>query len=120
MPKLLKLLAKASAIILFLLLTTAHVLAAEDVLFSDNFSDGNLDGWTIESGNWFVNNGNLVGSKSGRAFGGRINTGSSEWDNYAIELDVNNQQGIDEGIGFRYTPGGRLPTIVKRETKLNS
>ena len=107
MPKILQFLSKlfiASFVIFF---STFQAWAAEgDILFFDDFNDGNLDGWTIESGDWFVNNGNLAGSKSGRAFGGRINTGNSEWDNYSIELDVNNQQGIDEGIGFRYTPGG--------------
>ena len=107
MPKIIQFLSKlfiASFVIFF---SAFQALAAEgDILFFDDFNDGNLNGWTIESGNWFINNGNLAGSKSGRAFGGRVNTGNSEWDNYRIELDVNNQQGIDEGIGFRYTPGG--------------
>ncbi len=78
--------------------------AAEgDILLSDNFNDGNLEGWTIESGQWWINSGNLVGAKSGKAYGGRINTGNSEWDNYRIEMSVNGFQGIDQGVGFRYS-----------------
>lgn len=84
-----------------------QIAASEgDTLLFDDFNDGNFNGWTIESGNWWINSGNLVGAKSGRAFGGRINTGSSEWDNYQLELDVNGFQGIDQGIGFRYTQNG--------------
>lgn len=80
------------------ILFSTNVFAQEgNILFSDDFNDGNLDGWTIEFGNWYINNGNLVGSQSGRAFGGRIDTGNSEWDNYSLELDVNGFQGIDQG-----------------------
>lgn len=98
---------KAGFLFILISLFSLPVLAAEgDILLFDDFSDGNLNGWTIESGNWFINNGNLAGSKSGRAFGGRISSGSSAWDNYKIELDFNAQSGIDHGVGFRYTPGG--------------
>ena len=96
---------KAAFLLFLILLFTLPALAAEgDILLFDDFNDGNLNGWTIENGNWFINNGNLAGSQSGRAFGGRIDTGSSQWDNYRLEADVNGFQGIDQGIGFRYTP----------------
>ena len=74
-----------------------------DILLSDDFNDGNFEGWTIKSGQWWINNGNLVGAKSGIAYGGRINTGDPEWDNYRIEMNVNGFQGIDQGVGFRYS-----------------
>lgn len=85
-----------------------ETLAAEgDVLLSDNFNDRTLDGWTIEYGNWYVNpQGNLAGSNSGQMLGGKINSGNSEWDNYQIDLDINGFQGIDGGVGFRYTQNG--------------
>lgn len=90
-----------------LLVSTPAAFATEgDILLFDDFNDGNLDGWTIEFGNWYTNNGNLVGSQSGRAFGGRVDTGNTEWDNYRLELDVNGFQGIDQGIGFRYSQNG--------------
>lgn len=83
-----------------------EALASEgDILLSDNFNDGNFDGWIIESGQWWINSGNLVGAKSGKALGGRINSGNSEWDNYRIEMSVNGFQGIDQGVGFRYGNG---------------
>ncbi|EKD85152.1 MAG: Esterase [uncultured bacterium] len=87
-------------------LSTRVMATEEDILLFDNFDDGNLNGWTIESGNWQVNNGNLAGSSSGKALGGRINTGNSEWDNYRIELDINGFLGIDQGVGFRYGENG--------------
>ncbi|MBI2315355.1 DUF1080 domain-containing protein [Candidatus Daviesbacteria bacterium] len=90
-------------LVVFVALIPNSFAAPGDILLTDNFNDGNLDGWTIESGNWYINSGNLAGSKSGILFGGKINTGSSEWDNYRIELDVNGFQGIDQGIEFRYS-----------------
>lgn len=73
-------------------------------LFFDDFSDGNMDGWTVETGpvkNWLIDaSKRLVGSASGRLVSGRIGTGG-EWDNYRLELDVKNDYGIDEGVGFR-------------------
>lgn len=88
--------------------STSDILATEgDILLYDNFNDKNLDGWTIEYGNWYVNpQGNVAGSKSGVMFGGKINTGNSEWDNYRIDIDMNCFQGLDGGIGFRHTAGG--------------
>ena len=80
------------------------VYAEGQMVFSDNFSDGTLDGWNIESGNWYINLGNLAGSKSGTFFGGRVNNGLRDWENYSLELDFNIQSGIDAGVGFKYTP----------------
>jgi len=94
------------AVWFFMALSTRVMATEEDILLFDNFDDGNLNGWTIESGNWQVNNGNLAGSSSGKALGGRINTGNSEWDNYRIELDINSFLGIDQGVGFRYGENG--------------
>lgn len=70
-------------------------------LFFDDFNDGNYDGWTVESGNWSINNGNLFTSQTEVFnFSGELHAGS-DWDNYRVELDVNNEQGVDEGIEFR-------------------
>ena len=88
-----------TTVVIFLVIPLVVFAAEGDILFSDDFNDGNLDGWTIESGNWYINNGVLIGSQSGRSFGGRINTNNSEWDNYRLDLDVNGFQGIDQGIG---------------------
>ncbi len=72
------------------------------VIFSDDFNDGNFNGWTVESGNWFIDiNKQLAGYDFGTLKkSGRIRTDNG-WDNYRIELDVKNDRGVDEGIGFR-------------------
>jgi hypothetical protein len=82
--------------------------ASGDILFIDDFESGSLGSWIIETGNWHINNGQLVGSGYGRALGGRTGTGNTEWDNYIYEIDVINKNGIDEGIGFRRSPDGGL------------
>lgn len=79
---------------------------AGDIFLFDDFNDGNFNGWVVESGNWYVTNGYLVGSKSGRAYSGKIYTGNSDWDNYRLEADVNGFGGIDQGIGVRYSQSG--------------
>ena len=80
--------------------------ASGDILFIDDFESGSLGSWIIESGNWHIQDGKLVGSGYGRALGGRTGTGNTEWDNYIYEIDVFNKNGIDEGIGFRRSPDG--------------
>lgn len=81
-------------------------IASGDILFIDDFSSGSLGSWIIETGNWHIQDGRLVGSGYGRALGGRTGTGNTEWDNYIYEIDVLNKNGIDEGIGFRRSPDG--------------
>lgn len=92
--------------VIIFIVNPPQTLAEEgETLFYDNFNE-NLSDWTIESGNWYISNGYLVGSKSGRSFEGTIKAGDSKWDNYRLELDVNGFQGIDQSIGFRYTQTG--------------
>ena len=55
-------------------------------LFSDDFSDGNADGWSVESGGW------TVGSGSYLTVGGGVpnitTVGETYWDNYAMEVKM--------------------------------
>ncbi len=98
-----------STALILLFLPLRPILAqttSGDILFIDDFESGSLGSWIIESGRWSINNGQLLGFGAGRAQAGRINTGNTEWDNYILELDVNNNNGIDEGIGFRRTDNG--------------
>jgi pimeloyl-ACP methyl ester carboxylesterase len=93
------------------------LVAAQNILFSDNFNDGNLDGWTIQNGSWFINSNHLVGSLNGTLLEGKlILDNHSEWDNYAIDLDINNQSGVDEGIGFRRTEPSRYEFNLRHGT----
>jgi pimeloyl-ACP methyl ester carboxylesterase len=73
-----------------------------NILFSDDFNDGNYGGWTVLSGTWGIDSlKRLYGIASGTLKSGNIApTGS--WANYRVEVDVQNDGGIDEGINFRY------------------
>ena len=78
------------------------VKAANGVLFSDDFNDGDINGWTVESGSWSVNNGNLLAAESGAlSFLGQISHVPTDWDNYIFALDLNTESGVDAGIEFR-------------------
>ena len=97
--------------ILFLTLNCVYpfpLFAADEILFSDNFNDFNLDGWTIERGQWFndANHGPVLwGHEQGvNKFGEISINGSETWDNFSIEFDVNMQVGVDGGINFRSSP----------------
>lgn len=104
MGRLIKFLTKNLFIFLIICLFTFPVQAVEgDILFADDFNDGNMDGWVIESGHWSIQDGVLIAKESGTIdFLGRINQ-DAEWDNYILELDVNNVKGVDEAVVFRKT-----------------
>jgi hypothetical protein len=58
------------------------------VLFSDDFEDGNSDGWDVASGTWEViqdATGNYVYSGKGNNWG-LVTTGSEKWENYILEF----------------------------------
>lgn len=106
-------------VLIFLLLQfiipSKLVFADYPTLFFDDFNDGNLDGWNIAAGRWFIDNGNLVANQTGRALAGYINQNSGdEWDNYIFEVDINNQSGVDEGISFRNSLNGNFYEITLR------
>ena len=77
------------------------VRASESTLFSDNFDDGNFNGWSVVNGNWTVDNNNLYANQTGANKGGEIAIGGYDWDNYRVEFDVNNNVGVDDSIYFR-------------------
>jgi endoglucanase len=75
------------------------------ILFFDDFSDGNADGWTTTSGAWSV----IGGEYSGQASSSNSYSiaGDSGWTDYTLEAKVkvtNNSNGNkDAGLVFRYT-----------------
>ncbi len=91
----------------FLLVIVSRVLAVESYtsggsLLTDDFNDGNYNGWTVESGKWVIDTSKqLAAVVGGSLLHGLITPGGSTWDNYRIELDVKNDSSIDETIGFR-------------------
>ncbi len=96
---------KLLAILVFLSLLLPSSIKAQsnesNILFNDNFNSNSLNNWKVRWGNWRVENGVLISELSGINKPGRIEIGSDNWQDYKLEVDVNNISGIDEGIGFR-------------------
>jgi pectate lyase len=58
-------------------------------LFSDNFEDGNLDGWTRSGGSWSVTtDGSQVARQSSTSSDARALAGQTTWTNYAVQARV--------------------------------
>lgn len=73
-----------------LLLSFIFVLPAQGAtLLSDNFDDGNSNGWTSTTGTWSVvqDGGSYVYYQSSTSEG-RTSAGSSSWTNYSVQADV--------------------------------
>ena len=73
------------------------------VLFSDNFDDGDLDGWKPDRSDvWVVRRGmakaDLPDEKQQKSF---LYTGSERWTDYAVDLDVCAMRGVDKGVAVR-------------------
>lgn len=87
---------------------------ASDVLFSDNFDDGNANGWIIagDSG-WNVQNGEY-----GIYFdSGLSNTlpddtyWNNSWDNYSFEVDLRGVSGTDKNLVFRFIDNSNFYSV---------
>jgi hypothetical protein len=74
-----------------------------DALFSDNFQDGKLDGWTPDqSGVWSISHGMLRADlPDGRQLRSFIYAGSEAWGDIAVDLDVCGIRGVDKGVAVR-------------------
>jgi hypothetical protein len=66
--------------------------AQSTTLFSDNFEDGNSNGWSTSSGTWtVVTDGSRVFRQSGTSADSRAragSTGSTPWTNYSVQARV--------------------------------
>ena len=73
------------------------------ILFYDDFSDGNADGWNVTpvSTAWTVENGEYSVRQVGRELYTESRAGSSDWTNYVLELDAVRPEGVDLNFGFR-------------------
>ena len=74
----------------------AHI-AKGAILFTDDFNDGNYDGWTVKEGEWWVTEGELVCEN-----GGRIEAGSNSWTDYSVEASLKVYSGQDYAIDFKF------------------
>jgi len=63
--------------------------AQTSTLFTDNFEDGNTNGWSKSGGSWsVVTDGTKVLKQSSTRGDARIRAGSSGWANYAVQARV--------------------------------
>src|SRR5688572_15273850 len=71
------------------LVLVAGTAARAQALFSDDFNDGNANGWTATSGTWSVATDGTpvyrVGTNGGNV---RSNTGNASWANYSVQARI--------------------------------
>ncbi|HEU5470444.1 MAG TPA: family 16 glycoside hydrolase [Actinophytocola sp.] len=78
-----------SAMVFALVSVSNAPTARADTLLSDNFEDGNLDGWTRSGGSWSVTaDGSQVARQSSTSSDARALAGQSTWANYAVQARV--------------------------------
>jgi len=64
-------------------------ISAQTQLFSDDFQDGNADGWARSSGTWsVVTDGSLAYRQSGTSSDSNSRTGSASWTNISVQARV--------------------------------
>ena len=94
---------------LSILATTLAILigfgisAQTQTLFSDDFQDGNANGWTRSSGTWaVVTDGSLAYRQSGTSADSNSRIGSSSWTNYSVQARVKPiaYNGADRYVGL--------------------
>ncbi len=68
---------------------TFSTSAQSTTLFSDDFQDGNGNGWSRSSGTWVVvTDGSLVFRQTGTSADSRARAGSTSWTNYSVQARV--------------------------------
>ena len=82
-------LAAIGAVVFALVAVGAAPTAQAATLFSDNFEDGSLDGWTRSGGSWsVVTDGSQVARQSSTSSDARALAGQPSWANYAVQVRV--------------------------------
>ncbi|NQX65122.1 pectate lyase [Paenibacillus alba] len=81
-------------------------------LFSDNFDDGNANGWTTQNGTWsVVQDGGSYVYRQSSANEGRASAGNAAWTDYAVEANVkiDNWNGANRAyVAGRYQDGNNF------------
>ncbi|MEW9700481.1 right-handed parallel beta-helix repeat-containing protein [Paenibacillus sp. SI8] len=81
-------------------------------VFSDNFDDGNANGWVTQNGSWaVVQDGSSYVYQQSSTSEGRASAGSTAWTDYAVEASVNvtNWNGSNRAyVAGRYTDGNNF------------
>lgn len=97
--------------VVFLALPNQAVAAVGDILFEDDFNDGDDIGWqkihekgpVDTSTMWTIIDGKYGMNITTKDTAGNSITGSSSWTDYAYELDMNPIQAVDKNFIFRYS-----------------
>src|SRR5213593_1089848 len=78
-----------------------------EVLFADDFSDGDLQGWKADRlGVWSVRRGVLRGDlPDERQLHSFLYAGSPDWTDYAVDVDACGMRGVDKGVAVRAVEG---------------
>ncbi|MFL6142019.1 MAG: hypothetical protein ACJ72N_09175 [Labedaea sp.] len=72
--------------VVFALFVVAAPAARAETLFSDNFEDGNLDGWARSGGSWsVVTDGTRAARQSSTSSDARMLAGQASWTDYAVQ-----------------------------------
>jgi hypothetical protein len=77
-------------------------ISAQTQLFSDDFQDGNADGWARSSGTWsIVTDGSLAYRQSGTSADSNSRAGSPSWTNISVQARVKPTafNGADQYVG---------------------
>ena len=91
-----------SIVLVLALLFSIHVFfpqtASAAALFSDDFNDGNANGWTATSGTWgIITDGSPAYKQSGTSEG-RTSAGSSSWKDYMYRLKSSSTRSMRETV----------------------
>lgn len=79
-------------------------MSANNILFEDNFDDGDANGWQVTSGTWQIQN-QKYGTKIGIQFTlAETQIGDYLWTNYEFEVDLTVIAGEDRNLFFRSNP----------------
>src|SRR5262252_243477 len=82
-------LVSAAAAITVALYLVCSTTAQNPTLFSDNFEDGNTNGWSKSNGTWtVVTDGSLVMRQSATGVDARARAGLTSWTNYSVQARV--------------------------------
>jgi pectate lyase len=112
----------AGALLTLALALAAGPAAAQTTLFSDNFEDGNADGWTIFQGSWSVvaDGATRVYRQSATSSKYRSAAGSTAWTDYAVQARVKPTQwnGSDRfaGVAARFRDGRNTYVLALRSS----
>ncbi|WPX07997.1 right-handed parallel beta-helix repeat-containing protein [Anaerocellum danielii] len=108
---------------LFTGISLHNEVAKAATLLTDDFEDGNRDGWSTSNGSWrVVVDGSKVLKQASTGSEARAYTGSSDWSNYAVEAKVKvlNVKDSSSGAGVivRYKNSGNFYAVVLRGSKI--